>query len=112
MIYFADTDDICLSVKPVEMWNNFLRAGDSVQLTVIVLPVTNININRRRHVYLKSTHPSIVYEIPIIVAPVTSAAASLPLSIDFPSTWPKTPTYYESIFINKTAENVSYSVKT
>lgn len=92
--------------------NNFLQPNQSLQITVRIETLTRIQINCRRHVFINSKHPSIIFSIPIIIlCKNDDFEISLPSNIELPSTTVENFSYYEMILFNKSAKKLQFNIK-
>lgn len=75
--------------------------------------LTKNQINRRRHIFITSQHPNIVFSIPIIILVKNNddLEISLPSNIVLPSTTIENVSYYEMIVFNKSANKLQFNIK-
>ncbi|KNC22402.1 hypothetical protein FF38_04659, partial [Lucilia cuprina] len=111
LVYTTDSSDTTVRVYPTELTDNFLQPDQSLQITVSVEPIAKLKINRRRHVFIRSEHPNIIFSIPIIVVCKDDANISLPSSIVFAPTTVNSCTYYEMILYNRSANKLQFNLK-
>ncbi|XP_065356796.1 uncharacterized protein LOC135951140 [Calliphora vicina] len=111
LIYSTDSSDTTVRVYPTELTDNFLQPDQALQITVRIEPIAKSNINRRRHVFLSSQHPNMIFSIPIIILTKDDNRISLPSSLKFAPTTAENFTYYEMILYNKSAKKLQFNIK-
>ncbi|XP_034101229.1 uncharacterized protein LOC117565950 isoform X2 [Drosophila albomicans] len=97
--------DTCVSIDQHEL-NRYVQTDKVLNVRINMRCTSSKNINRRRHIFIHSFHPNIIFEVPIIVVSVLTEA-SICEHMVLPSTVPKNKSYYETIIYNPTKEPIS-----
>ncbi|EDW13046.2 uncharacterized protein Dmoj_GI18006 [Drosophila mojavensis] len=101
-------NDTSINIFQPEL-NTFIETDKVLEVKINIRSKTSVRINRPRCIFIKSFHPNITFEVPIIVLK-NMTEPFISKQITLPPTVPKDRSYYEMIMYNPTKDpiNVKY----
>ncbi|KAH8412221.1 hypothetical protein KR009_000536, partial [Drosophila setifemur] len=97
-------EDTSISIPEMEL-HRYLETDDVLDVKIWIRTKSKRDINRRRHIFIESFHPNIIFQVPIIVLDKLTDP-SVSDSVTFPSCVPGNMSHFELIIFNPTKERV------
>ncbi|XP_068141752.1 uncharacterized protein [Drosophila tropicalis] len=106
LIQLSSDSPIDTSISIVEAdLHRYLETDESLDVKIWIRSSTTVDINRRRHIFIQSFHPDIIFQVPIIVLDGDNTP-SICEAITFPSSVPSNNTHFEMIVYNPTKDRM------
>ncbi|XP_033235264.1 uncharacterized protein [Drosophila pseudoobscura] len=96
--------DTSISIPELDL-HRYLETDQTLEVKIWIRATTSRDINRRRHIYVESFHPNIIFQVPIIVV-YKLEEPSLCEFLTLPRCVPNNKSYYEMIIYNPTKERI------
>ncbi|SPP79109.1 uncharacterized protein LOC117582439 [Drosophila guanche] len=96
--------DTSISIVEADL-HRYLATDQLLEVKIWIRAKSWRDINRRRHIYIESYHPNIIFQVPIIVLHKLEEP-SLCEFISLPRCVPNNKSYYEMIIYNPTEERI------
>ncbi|KAH8244579.1 hypothetical protein KR038_007057, partial [Drosophila bunnanda] len=98
--------DTFISIPELDL-NRYLETDQNMEAKIWIRAPTKRDINRRRHIFVECFHPSIIFQVPIVVLTKDNIPTASE-SVVFPSCVPGNDTFFELIAYNPTKDSVRF----